>query len=166
MMSRLVLALLSSSVVAAWVTSCAPTEPNELDKLGTVQLSIAKQPFVLWVADTAPERARGLMFVTADQMVPLPDGTERGMLFVFDHEQRLSFWMKNTVIPLDIAFLDSDGKIIAIHTMAPLDTRSNRYTSGVPARYAIEVNANKWMDLGIKSGDTVNIPISVLKDSP
>ena len=149
-----------------WFASCTPNEPNELDALGTVQLSIKDQPFELWIADDPLERERGLMFVTAEQMADLPDGTKRGMLFVFDHEQYLAFWMKNTIIPLDVAYTDSDGIIVAIHTMAPLDTRFNQYPSGVPARYAIEVNAGVFEDLGVKAGDRIEIPVPALKRTP
>jgi uncharacterized membrane protein (UPF0127 family) len=106
------------------------------------------------------------MQVTSDQMAPLPDGTERGMLFIFDHEQYLSFWMKDTIIPLDIAYLDTSGIVVATHTMAPLDDRWGQYPSGSPARYAIEVNAGVWEDLGLRAGDHIDIPGSVLKRAP
>ncbi|MGB2986181.1 MAG: DUF192 domain-containing protein [Phycisphaerae bacterium] len=166
MILRAMAVLLSASAAAMWVTGCTPTEPNELDKLGTVRLSIEDQTFELWIANDPKERDHGLMFVTAEQMAPLPDGTQRGMLFVFDYEQRLAFWMKNTIIPLDIAYLDSNGKIVATHTMAPLDTRFGQYPSGSPARYAIEVNAGVLADLGVQAGNTIEIPTSALKGSP
>ena len=150
--------VLLSIAAALWVTGCTPTEPNELDKMGMVRFSIKGQPFELWVADNAQERARGLMFVTAEQMAPLPDGTMRGMLFVFDYEQHLWFWMKNTIIPLDVAYLDSDGIVVATHTMAPLDDRTGQNPSGSPARYAIEVNAKVFSDLGVSVGDRIEIP--------
>jgi hypothetical protein len=88
------------------------------------------------------------------------------MLFVFDHEQRLSFWMKNTVIPLDIAYLDSGGIIVSTHTMAPLDDRVGQYPSGSPAQFVIEVNANVLTDLGVGVGDRIEIPTSALKRTP
>ena len=149
-----------------WLDSCTPTQPNELDKLGTVRLSIKGQPFELWLADTDDERERGLMFVTASQMADLADGAKRGMLFVFDHEGYLTFWMKNTIIPLDIAYLDSNGKVVATHTMLPLDTRLGQYPSGAPARYAIEVNANVFTGLSLKAGELIEIPPSALKRVP
>ncbi len=137
---------------------CTPTQPNQLDALGTVNLTIKAQPFQLWVADAVDEQSRGLMFITADEMVPLPDGTQRGMLFVFDREKHLSFWMKNTIIPLDIAYLDADGVVVSKYTMAPLDTSFNKYPSIGPAQYAIEVNADVFSDLDLKTGDVIEIP--------
>jgi hypothetical protein len=146
---------------ALLVLSCTPNRPNDLNKLGTVTLSINGQAFELWIADDDQERQRGLMFVTTEQMAPLPDGIKRGMLFVFEYEQPLSFWMKNTIIPLDIAYLDSAGKVVATHTMAPLDTRPGQYTSRSPARFAIEVNADVLDEIDVDVGDTIEIPASV-----
>ncbi len=166
MMLRTVTMALLSLAGALYVTSCTPTEPNELDKLGTVRLTIKGQPFELWIADEYEEHQRGLMFVTAEQMADLPDGTKRGMLFVFDRERHLSFWMKNTIIPLDVAYLDSDGIVVATHTMVALDNRSGQYPSGSPARFAVEVNANVWSDLGVQAGDHIQIPASALKHTP
>jgi uncharacterized membrane protein (UPF0127 family) len=71
--------------------------------------------------------------------------------------------MKNTIIPLDIAFVRVDGRIVSIRTMAPRDTRN--YYSKAPYRFALEVNANTFSRLGIKEGDTIEIPKSLLKAS-
>jgi uncharacterized membrane protein (UPF0127 family) len=166
MLLRTITGVVLGCVAASSCDSCTPAEPNELDKLGTVLLPIKGQQFQLWIADTEAERERGLMFVTAEQMADLPNGTKRGMLFIFDHESYLTFWMKNTIIPLDIVYLDSNGKVVATHTMLPLDTRLGQYPSGSPARYAIEVNANVFTDLGVKAGDRIEIPTSALKGLP
>ncbi len=144
------------------MTGCAPTEPNELDQLGTVDVPMGGQAFRLWIADDAIEQQRGLMFVTSDQMIALPDGTQRGMIFAFDAEQPLSFWMKNTIIPLDIAYVATDGTIVSTYTMPPLDDRPGQYQSDAPARFAIEVNAGLFEAFGIKPGDVIEIPASVL----
>lgn len=158
--------MLSCLTMALNGASCTPKRIEELDKLGTVRLSIKQQAFELWVADDIPEQTQGLMFVTAERMAPLPDGTQRGMIFVFDHVQTLTFWMKNTIIPLDIAYLDSDGMVVATYTMAPLDERQGQYSSGSPALYAIEVNAGVWGRIGLRAGDVVEIPSPVLKRVP
>jgi len=161
-MKRAVLSLIAFTTgVGMFLTSCSPTEPNELDALGTVDFTIKDHAFRLWIADDSQEQARGLMFIAAKQMAPLPDGTDRGMVFVFPRERQLSFWMKNTIIPLDIAYLDANGIVVSIHTMAPLDDRVGQYPSGRPAKYAIEVNADRFRNLGLEPGDQIEIPASL-----
>jgi len=142
--------------------SCTPKPPEELDVWGTVDMTIANQAFRLWIADDNAEQQQGLMNVSAERMSAMEDGTERGMIFVFDRERILSFWMKNTIIPLDIAYVDTDGVIVSIYTMAPLDDRSNQYPSASPARFAIEVNAGMYERLGVVEGDKLDIPSSLL----
>lgn len=157
-MKLMVLAILLAFVSSLLGASCTPTQPNQLDALGAVSVTIKGQPFQLWVADESSEQTRGLMYITAEEMAPLPDGTQRGMLFVFDREKPLSFWMKNTIIPLDIAYLDADGVVVSKYTMAPLDTSFNKYPSVDPAQFAIEVNADVFSDLGLTAGDVIEIP--------
>jgi len=84
----------------------------------------------------------------------LPDG--EGMLFVFEADQVLSFWMKNTSIPLSIAFIAHDGKIIDIKDMYPHDTSS--VVSSRSARYALEVPQGWFSRVGVRTGDVVKIP--------
>jgi uncharacterized membrane protein (UPF0127 family) len=104
---------------------------------------------MLWVEVVQSEeaRARGLMY-----RKELP--TDQGMLFVFDYPQHLSFWMKNTYIPLDIAFVAADGRILNILQMKPLD-EGPRYESNGPAVYAIETNTGWFQKNGVKAGDKV-----------
>ena len=80
---------------------------------------------------------------------------DAGMLFVFEVPQRLSFWMRNTLIPLDIAFIRADGSIESIDTMAPLTLNSHRSGEAVP--WALEVPAGTFERLGIVPGDRVTI---------
>ena len=83
----------------------------------------------------------------------IPDGT--GMLFVFEHDQILSFWMKNTPTPLSIAFITKDGKIKDIFDMQPFSTASKTSTGYV--RYALEVPQGWYKKNGIKTGDVLKI---------
>ena len=152
-------------LVASAVAGCPPSEPNRLDAMNQADVQIKDHKFRVWVAEDDDQRERGFMHVTAEQMAPLDDGTERGMLFVFPKQQgrRNAFWMKNTRIPLDIAFIAADGTIVSIRTMAPLDTRG--YVSKKPYRFALEVRANLFSKLKIASGDKVRIPQSLLKQA-
>jgi len=95
---------------------------------------------------TPAERARGLMYRRE-----LPEN--RGMLFVYYREQVLSFWMKNTYIPLSVAFIDSRGVIVDIQQMEPLTTDSHR--SPKPVLYALEANRSWFARRGIGPGDRV-----------
>ena len=79
---------------------------------------------------------------------------DQGMLFVFPYERVLSFWMRNTYIPLDIAFINSAGEIIDIQRMEPID-ESKHYVSNAPALYALEVNGGWFERHQIEVGATV-----------
>ncbi len=143
--------------------SCAPNEPNELDKLGLTDVHIEDLTVHAWIADDDDERLKGLMFVTAEEMTPLGDGRERGMLFIFQRDQYRGFWMRNTIIDLDIAYIDEDMKIVRVMTMKALDERAHR--PGVAYRYVLEVKAGTLQRYDIEAGDPVDIPQSVLKRS-
>lgn len=79
---------------------------------------------------------------------------DSGMLFAFDEDEIQHFWMKNTLIPLSIAFITRDSLISNILEMAPLDT-TTPYVSSKPVRYALEMNSGWFETRGIKPGDTV-----------
>lgn len=104
------------------------------------------------VADTPFKREMGLMHRKRL-------GQNDGMLFKFQHKSKISFWMKNTYIPLDIAFLDDNGKILQIKEMSPLSTRS--VGSDFPCKLALEVNRGWFKKNEIEPGDYVgNIDIN------
>ena len=83
----------------------------------------------------------------------IPDGT--GMLFVFESDQILSFWMKNTPHPLSIAYLDSQGVIKNIYDMTPYSLSPIKST--VSVRYALEVPQGWYEKTGVKTGDVVDL---------
>lgn len=103
------------------------------------------------VADGPFEQSKGLMYRTAL-------GEDRGMLFVFSDERELSFWMRNTLIPLSVAYIDSRGRIADILDMKPLDDKPPNYVSSEPAQYALEVNQGFFDDRGVKVGDHAELP--------
>ena len=96
------------------------------------------------VADTPAERSQGLMNRSA-----LPDGT--GMLFVFEFEASRSFWMKDTYIALDIAYIDVNFRIVSIHQMEP--ESEDLHSSTGPAMFALEVRQGWFQEHGIEVGD-------------
>ena len=81
------------------------------------------------------------------------------MLFVYADEEARSFWMKNTLIPLSIAYIDSEGRIVDIQDMNPLDDEPPHYVSAEPARYALEVNQGFFEERGVKVGDKAELPV-------
>ncbi|MDR3131248.1 MAG: DUF192 domain-containing protein [Treponema sp.] len=105
-------------------------------------------PIVAELARTDTERARGLM------NRPSLAGGE-GMLFVFEREQILSFWMKDTLIPLSIAFIRTDGRITEIRDMKALDITP--IVSARSARYALEVPQGWFTRAGIMPGDYLRL---------
>ncbi|MGP1459422.1 MAG: DUF192 domain-containing protein [Treponema sp.] len=125
--------------------SCAPS------KLETKQLTISKADGTKVVvsaeiARTESERNRGFM-----ERRHIPDGT--GMLFVFENDQILSFWMKNTPTPLSIAYISSDGRIKDIFDMTPFSLAPVQSTGY--ARYALEVPQGWFTRAGVSAGDRV-----------
>jgi len=114
---------------------------------GKVQLTIGGARLWAEVAEDEAARSQGLMYRRQ-----MPE--DEGMLFVFEYPQPLSFWMRNTLIPLEIAFVAGDGRILNILEMKPLD-EGPRYNSSGPALYAIEANAGWFRNNGIKAGDKV-----------
>ena len=103
--------------------------------------------FNVEVVDTPESRAQGLMFRTS--LAP-----DAGMLFDFKESRQVSFWMQNTMIPLDMLFIRHDGTIANIHVNAkPLDPTS--IPSDGPVEFVLEIAGGRSVELGIKAGDTV-----------
>ena len=86
-----------------------------------------------------------------------------GMLFIFPDNRPRSFWMKDTFIPLSIAYLDRTGRILSIHNMVPSQT-DQKYPSGHPASFALEVNQGWFREKGIEIGDIVEMELPLVLD--
>lgn len=125
--------------LAVLLLSAAPAGAQ----LPVTQLSAGMHLIKAEVADSDPTRTRGLMFRTS-----LP--TNAGMVFVFDQAAPHCMWMKNTLIPLSVAFIDEGGAIINIADMQPKSEQSHCATR--PARYALEMNKGWFAQRGIKAG--------------
>lgn len=110
------------------------------------EIQINQKNIQVEIADTDQERELGLMYRKA-----LP--AEAGMLFKFDNTMPVCMWMKNTYIPLSVAFIDSNGTIINIEKMHPLT--ENIHCSKRAAKYALEMNQGWFEKNKIKEGDKV-----------
>lgn len=104
----------------------------------------------LEIADEQNERARGLMY-----RENICDSC--GMLFVFLQEETMSFWMKDTLVSLDMVFINSNNKVVKIHKNTETNNTTNRYSSQEPAKYVIETKAGFTDKINLKEGDTVDI---------
>lgn len=112
-------------------------------------IDVAGHELTAEIADTQGTRNEGLMHRRS-----LPEN--HGMLFVFDYESQVSFWMKDTEIPLSIAFIAADGTIRQIEDMKPESMAS--VVSRRNVLYALEVNQGWFRDRGIEAGDKVVLP--------
>ncbi len=125
---------------------------KETGRIELTNGSGAKIPMNVELADNDAKRARGLMF--RDKL-----GADEGMLFIFDAEHYLKFWMMNTTIPLDAAFFSSDGRVIDVIQMEPCKSLFNCPTYGPAgkAKYVLEVNKGFCQRNGITNGTTMRI---------
>jgi len=131
-------------------TTANTPPPNESDTIAINASSGERVEVKVEIADDPAKRQRGLMERTA-----LAENA--GMLFVFNREQQLSFFMRNTLLPLSIAYIDGGGRIVDIQDMQPLD--ETPHPSAGPARYALEVNQGFFAARRIQVGDRVELPV-------
>jgi len=109
-------------------------------------LETGKHHIEVEVAADEQTRQLGLMYRSQ-----LP--SEQGMLFVYPFSTRICMWMRNTLIPLSVAFLDEEGRILNIEDMTPLSEES--HCSVKPARHALEMNQGWFAAHGVKAGDRI-----------
>jgi uncharacterized membrane protein (UPF0127 family) len=127
---------------AAWA-ECAPDVVDLRDADSELRFRVE-------VVDDAAERARGLMFRDS-----LPRFS--GMLFVYEAPQPVAFWMRNTLIPLDMLFFDAEGRLVSIkHDAQPLD--ETPVPGGEAIRYVLEINGGMAAELGIDLGAELRHP--------
>ena len=128
--------------------------PTTAPAADTVRMQIGSETFTLEIADTEDEQEVGLM--GRESMPP-----DHGMIFVFEDSRQRGFWMKNTLIPLDIIYVDASGRVVSVKQMAPRDLTAVK--SGRPAMYAIELNQGAAARVGVQAGDLVTIPSAILE---
>lgn len=134
-------------VAALGLAACAATPAVPP---GAPSVTIRGHRFSVEVATTPAEHEHGLMDRTS-----MP--ADHGMLFVFQQASPLTFWMKDTLIPLDMLFFDDAHRLVAIHADVPPCKADPcaEYPSVVPARYVLELNAGVAAKLGVRKGDVI-----------
>ncbi|MDX9755819.1 MAG: DUF192 domain-containing protein [bacterium] len=139
-----------------------PTAPGEEGRLGplrTLQFELGGVPVEIEVALRMDEQTQGLMYRES-----MPEN--HGMLFVYPQPRYMSFWMKNTRIPLAIAFIREDGVISNIEEMEPytgLFDPDVSYRSKYQCLYALEMNQGWFAKHGIKEGDRIALPVEQIE---
>ena len=137
-------------VLLGFLLAAGPVRPAGLPTL-EIASKTGVHVFAVEIADTEAQREKGLMF-----RKKLPEG--QGMLFDFHREQEVAMWMQNTYIPLDMFFIQGDGRILRIaENTEPLSTRI--IPSGGPVRAVLEVIGGTARKFGIAAGDRVAYPI-------
>jgi uncharacterized protein len=109
-----------------------------------------KREFTIEIADEGHERSAGLMFRKS-----MDD--DHGMLFVFDQTREAGFWMKNTPMPLDLVFIDEDGRVRAILKGSPFSEAP--ISPGVPVRFVLELKEGIAQKNGVAEGDRIRHPV-------
>ena len=138
---------LLSILAAAWALS-APAQEAQTN-LPRVRLGAGMHQIDAQVATTPDERATGLMY---RKQMP----QHEGMLFVFEYPSQQCFWMKNTLLPLSVAFVADDGRIVNIDEMQPQTLDSHCSTE--PVRYVLEMNKGWFAKKGVKAGQKLSGP--------
>jgi len=158
MFSRPLSLLFLSSLALVLLAGCggkpeAAAQPKSVDDYFAIK--IGDQTVKMQLAVLPSELERGLMFRKTM-------GRDEGMLFVFTAPQRMAFWMRNTTLPLDIGYIDSQGVLREVYPMYPLDERS------VPSRamdlqFALEMNQGWFKANGVKPG--VKLDLGAVRDA-
>ena len=138
---------LFSFFIALFLFSCDPLSTNQGKK---ILIQVGKHTTKVELARTPEQRAKGLMYRTSL-------GVDEGMLFVFPYPRVVSFWMKNTLIPLDIAYFTAQKSLLEIKSMQP-DNGTQTYFSSEPVLYALEMNLNWFSKKNIQKGVSLKLP--------
>jgi len=137
--------LLHAALIAALLTALPPTQAQQ--KLPVTTLSAGIHLIQAEVAISDAERAQGLMF--REKM-----GQNEGMVFRFNTPNQVCMWMKNTLLPLSVAFIDEAGSITNIEEMEPQTL--DAHCASKPARYALEMNKGWFKKKNIKAGSKIS----------
>lgn len=146
-----ILTFLAIALAAFILSACSKSDLKKTDFDYKFEQKISDAHFMSKIALSPSEKARGLMNVR-----DLPEN--EGMIFVNEFPTMASYWMKNTEVALDIAFIDAYGKILEIRQMFPHDTTAVRSKSS-DVMFCLEMNQGWFAKNKIKSGDKIDIEI-------
>lgn len=121
-----------------------------LPPANSIKIKIANTNYNIEIAKTTAQKMKGL------------SGRESlcqncGMIFIFGFETNLPFWMKDTIIPLDMIWINKNGKVVDIQTVTEINNSTKIYQNQTPAQYVLELNANDCQKIGLKVGDTIDL---------
>jgi len=133
-------------LLACWIASTSAAAQEQPQNLAATKLTVGMHSIRAQLAITPLQRQIGLMH---RREMPMHEG----MLFVFDEPQQQCFWMRNTFMPLSIAFLGEDGTVVNIADMKPQSDES--HCSARPVRYALEMNQGWFAKRGVKPGTRI-----------
>ena len=141
------------------VRALGEAPPESLDRYPIGRTIVKGQhpdrSFRVWIADNDARREQGLMYVKSLE-------PSRGMIFVFEQPEILTFWMKNTFIPLDLLYIGVDGRVVRIAENAkPFSL--DAIPSGRPAIAVLEINGGLSRKLGLSEGDRVTTSVETAK---
>ncbi len=150
LLSRLL--IVSAALAAAVALPGCGGEPAAVEEKTVADyfaLKIGERPVRLQIAVRQGEQQRGLMERTTL-------GADEGMVFVYARPQQMSFWMRNTLLPLDIGFFDATGELREVRPMFPRDERTVRSHSA-EIQFAVEMNQHWYRDRGVKPGAKLDL---------
>ena len=135
--------LLAAALLAALISPPAPAQDGPQGRLQTIELTAGMHVIRAELAITPIQQQTGMMFRRSM-------GSNEAMLFVNDEADKRCFWMRNTLLPLSVAFIADDGSIVNVADMTPRSDES--HCSDKPVRYALEMNLGWFAKRGLKAG--------------
>ena len=135
--------LLAAALLAAFISSPAHAQDGPQGRLQTIELTAGMHVIRAELAITPIQQQTGMMFRRSM-------GSNEAMLFVNDEADKRCFWMRNTLLPLSVAFIADDGSIVNVADMTPRSDES--HCSDKPVRYALEMNLGWFAKRGLKAG--------------
>lgn len=124
---------------------------NQLVDLESDSIKVGGKAIRVWLMNDDSKKQEGMMFLG-----PKDVADDQGMLFVFDREEQRSFWMANTTLPLDLAYISKTGRVVSVHKMKALD--ETPVPSAGPAKYVLEMKQGCFTPFGIQAGTKLEIP--------